>query len=105
MSDLDLTEALRAGTERLRLAGHEPADQLAGAVLLGAAPVIERQVRERIANDIRHLAAAWVVGWDDDDEPHLDVKYGAYREAWTEAGQRLTAEAARIAQGGVHTDE
>jgi hypothetical protein len=52
MNHLDLTEALRVGTERLRLAGHEPADQLAGAVLLGAAPVIERQVRERIAAEL-----------------------------------------------------
>lgn len=73
MTDLDLTEALRVGTERLRLAGHEPADQLAGAVLLAAAPVIDRQACKRLAVKFEATAA----GFPTSSESDFDRGYTA----------------------------
>lgn len=58
MSDIDLTEAIKAGENAYRaayLAGDLGAAR--AAAVTAAAPLIEAQVREQIAREIDHLQA------------------------------------------------
>jgi hypothetical protein len=53
-----------------------------------ADPTADLAIAREALEAIAHMAAGWMVGWDEAD---TDPAYVGMREAWTTAGQRLLA--------------